>query len=720
MQFIKLCTVSKSLIKPLYEMQAYDDDHEPVASTIPPLQGVAVQYKVTLDHLMSFVHGIDYGRDHTYTKGELRALTPLDVLRWMNVKTFGDPDPAVDANPTSARSNSLEYYKKAISHFMPNRLIAWVSGRNEGNPTRSVEINNLIKRVRKKEVRKQGVAPQCRRPMTETEFRTMQNILQNQHDHDRTNSTIWRFGLYALTIFQFHLIARIDDTTQVLIDNIRLHDSFCNALKTRLNWSKNVSEERDAPWQLVIGAMDTAFCVLTSLALWMELNFRRNPNALLSPYVFSFSDDNDIPAGGQKAKECAQTMFNKIFKMDAFNGPDGRSGDLLGSHSIRKFAATHTRRCGCNKDDKDIRGRWKTKARVSDVYEDTELPYPDAKVAEKLSIGGPCYYLFHEEVTSAPNEVDEASTMGMLKTFILSNVVPNIRQRLPDSVALVLGKALLWLIYSPYNATHNLVPQEFQNRIRTEVNEIVSHTTADGVVDPNYNPIRRVPVVVTGDQGCVYIDLIPCLEEGDDDLGVAAAGGRGASATGIQAQLLALQSSNAQIRRELQEVRTNQMADRVLSLKHFSMVHGSIRRIALQPGVRSFRGTLAGGNDDTNLQAANAADQPVAIARLQPSLSPNPKNLYELWQEYEVGIGGRKAAKLFSQWERGGKNKHKYCRRNVIWKIVDNIVRGRGQMTADVVIDQIYAIYGQQTSVTKIINAIKDDMKRGRLNPNLR
>jgi hypothetical protein len=120
--------------------------------------------------------------------------------------------------------------------------------------------------------------------------------------------------------------------------------------------------------------MDIAFSVLTSLALWMELNFRRNPNALLSPYVFIFSDNNDIPACGQKAKECAQTMFNKIFKMEAFNGPDGSSGDLLGSHSIRKFAATHTHCCGCNTDDKDIHGWWKTKACVSDVYEDTELP----------------------------------------------------------------------------------------------------------------------------------------------------------------------------------------------------------------------------------------------------------------------------------------------------------------------------------------------------------
>jgi Transcriptional activator of glycolytic enzymes len=700
-------------------MQAYDDDDEIVASTIPPLQGVALQYKSTLDNLLSFVHNQDYTRDKTYTKGELRALTPHHILQWMNLKAFGVTDPALDANPTLARANSLEYWKKALSFFMPNRLIVWVSGRNEGNPTRSLEVNNLIKRVRKKEVRKQGVAPQCRRAMTEGEFRAMQNILRN---HD-SGSLLWKCGLYALTIFQFHLIARIDDTTQVLIENIRVHDSFCNALKTRLNWSKNVSEERDAPWQIVLGSMDTAFCVLTSLALWMELNLRSNPNAILSPYVFSFSDDNSIPNGGQKSKETAQLMFGKIFKMEAFTGPDGVA-DHLGSHSIRKFAATHTRRCGCSKDDKDIRGRWKSKARVSDVYEDTELPYPDAKVAEKLCIGGPCFYLFPEELTNnnAESEDECTSTVVMLKTFILSNVVPNIRQRLPDSAALVLGKALLWLIYSPYNETHNLVPQEFKNRIRMEVNEIVLHNTG-GAVDASYNPIRRVPVVVTGDQGCVYIDVIPCLDNGVDDLvGASAGGGRLTTTTGgLQAQLLALQSISTQIRREIQELRTNQMADRVSISKNFTLVNANIRRIAVQPGVRSFRGTLAGGNDDArNLQAASAADQPVAIVRSQPSLSPNPKNLYELWQEYEVGIGGRKAAKLFSRSERGGKNKHKFCRRNVIWRIIDKIVRGRGHITADVVIDQIYAIYGQQTSVTKIINAIKEDIQRGRLNPNLR
>ena len=37
----------------------------------------------------------------------------------------------------------------------------------------------------------------------------------------------------ALIDFQFHLIARIDDTTQVIMDHIRVHDEFDYALKTQ-------------------------------------------------------------------------------------------------------------------------------------------------------------------------------------------------------------------------------------------------------------------------------------------------------------------------------------------------------------------------------------------------------------------------------------------------------------------------------------------------------
>ena len=44
-------------------------------------------------------------------------------------------------------------------------------------------------------------------------------------------------------------------------------------------------EREDAPWQVVLGSIDTSFCMLISLASWMELNHRENPNAV--PYAQS-------------------------------------------------------------------------------------------------------------------------------------------------------------------------------------------------------------------------------------------------------------------------------------------------------------------------------------------------------------------------------------------------------------------------------------------------
>jgi hypothetical protein len=250
------------------------------------------------------------------------------------------------------------------------------TGRNEGNPTHSIEINNLIKRVKKKEVRKQGVASQTQRAITELEYRTLHTIFC-----DVSNSMLWRYGMSAMINFQFHVIGRIDDTTPVLDDHLRVHNSFPNCLKTKLNWSKNVEDERDAPWQIVMGSMDTMYCVLVSMAVWMEMSMRANASAGNSPYVFSFSDDVAVPSGGLKAKSIAQTIFGqKVFKLEQFCNA-GDSGSLLGSHSIWKNAATHARKCGCNKDEKDIQGRWKSKGQVLDVYDDVELPYTDAKVA---------------------------------------------------------------------------------------------------------------------------------------------------------------------------------------------------------------------------------------------------------------------------------------------------------------------------------------------------
>jgi DNA-binding response OmpR family regulator len=87
---------------------------------------------------------------------------------------------------------------------------------HEGNPTRSIQVNNLIKQVKKKEVRKQGVVLQTQGPMTEREFRLLHTVLR-----DPKNNSMWQYGMSAMVNFQFHIIiGRIDDTTQVLIDHI--------------------------------------------------------------------------------------------------------------------------------------------------------------------------------------------------------------------------------------------------------------------------------------------------------------------------------------------------------------------------------------------------------------------------------------------------------------------------------------------------------------------
>jgi hypothetical protein len=48
--------------------------------------------------------------------------------------------------------------------------MAWNAISEHGNPTMSIEVNELIKKVKKKEVRKQGAPSKTRHLMTIDEF----------------------------------------------------------------------------------------------------------------------------------------------------------------------------------------------------------------------------------------------------------------------------------------------------------------------------------------------------------------------------------------------------------------------------------------------------------------------------------------------------------------------------------------------------------------------
>jgi hypothetical protein len=119
-----------------------------------------------------------------------------------------------------------------------------------------------------------------------------------------------------------------------------------------------VDDEQDAPWQIVLGSLNPVYCVLCSLALWLEMNSKLNPTAMNSPFVFCISNDVRVPDGGLKTKAMIQSAFTLLLRCEEFKGEDDGNGatelSLLGSHSKRKYAAISARRCGVTKDKKDI------------------------------------------------------------------------------------------------------------------------------------------------------------------------------------------------------------------------------------------------------------------------------------------------------------------------------------------------------------------------------
>jgi hypothetical protein len=155
----------------------------------------------------------------------------------------------------------------------------------------------------------------------------------------------------------------------------------------------------------------------------------------------------------------------------------------------------------------------------------------------------------------------------------------------------------------------------------------------------------------------------------------------------------------------------------------FRTVHSNIREV--NNNVRSCDRTIADSLSiqqtninngrqldilrEEQLEEENQAAQPDVAA----TLSPKPRSLRELWLEYKVGIDGRKPAEQFTKREKNAsqKLKQKYYWRNVFWQCMERLIRGGD--TVDTAIMKILLCYGQQQSVSAIINKMIADKKIG-------
>jgi hypothetical protein len=319
--------------------------------------------------------GVECAVPSDVTSERLLQITPSDICRYMNYKTYGKPEPNIGDLPTGARSNTLKAMKKKLSKFMPRQNQVWDEIRGEGNPTRAIPVNDLIKRVMKAEVRHQGKPSQARRPVTIDEFYSILRICKVKE----------LYRLSSILTLQWHLIGRVDDMMKLRRKEMSSNIEHKLALTVQMRWSKNITEERESPRQIVLGSYDDRMCVLLNLAIYLEMEGEQ-VDCEQETFLFGNGIDGD--------RSVRSALIGVLESSDFSSQSEGP----LGTHSIRKGPATYAARCGISKDAIESRGRWRSGTRQVDTYMDIQRPYPDAQVAACLcGPAGPVLYKVNSE-----------------------------------------------------------------------------------------------------------------------------------------------------------------------------------------------------------------------------------------------------------------------------------------------------------------------------------
>jgi len=202
-----------------------------------------------LFHFMEFFHRCsatyDIPTSH-FSRAELLLIEPTDIQRYFALQAYNDPDyninPPVSHWPIFCSATNLESIKNTLSFCTSHRTVPWCNG--QGNPTKSAEVNDIIKEVRKFEVHSEGCPSSAKHPLRGNKFVKSLQLLRAQPGFD------CKHKYPSLQLWQHTLIDRLDDCAHFEIDDPRGHAQFEFALKTKVRWSKNIMEERCCPDQV--------------------------------------------------------------------------------------------------------------------------------------------------------------------------------------------------------------------------------------------------------------------------------------------------------------------------------------------------------------------------------------------------------------------------------------------------------------------------------------
>ena len=302
---------------------------------------------------------------------------------------------------------------------------------------------------------------------------------------------------------------------------------------------------------------------------------------------------------------------------------------------------------------------------------------------------------------------------GVTDQWILDHVVPNLTKKVTPEVAKVLGRAVLFRVFD------NSCGDAFPPHRREQIFEAYSDLGFRNQLVDGSNPIKRKPLVVSGHDSEVVMDLMDTEDNHEDAR-------RSLALRQQEVRMLATQVLH--LRRELIDARAEAERQVAVMKRQLGRISNNVSRLSNRPaivrrgGTATGQGTLVtvpsveanhasilvvgGGNGSDDMDMDAPAVIPVV---LETRLTKSPKTLHDLWQEYEFGFHGCKPAKDWTATERG-RDKFKYYRRNVVWKKICELVRGG--YTAESACDKIYSVYGHSSTVTEIIKQLVKDKGR--------
>jgi hypothetical protein len=341
----------------------------------------------------------------------------------------------------------------------------------------------------------------------------------------------------------------------------------------------------------------------------------------------------------------------------------------LGTHSKCKLPANFAVNCGAHGEEVEIRGRWKGTrgGRIVNRYIDVKQLYQDAKVASILCLGGPCKHVYEDGCEMITDD------------WLFEHVVPNIRIKFGCSFAAVLGKAMLYICLKEQD------PQQCNKvmPVPADIHQRVCAAYAELGLD-EAQPVLKVPLHI------YHINKMLQIDEVVTDVGASVAAPVGGNAmvavqdrkntvaplghglgNEVMQSMLIQMNRMEHVQAQSQQTLLNAMSEmQTQHRRQFQVVNNNIR---------CFGGCIEGSlvrqvnsNRQQRLLAMNQADEAAPMEALNDAqLSSQPRDFITLWREYQFGLNGRKAARLFTTQERNnanGKIKQKFYRRGEIWE----------------------------------------------------